>query len=160
MHGLHAGFQVAVGDKGLISTWDGQAWHTVQAPTEQDLFSVHCISDSEVYIGGREGAWRWNPSAGPQAWQAIAIDDDVGSCMDLALHDGQLYMASASGSIRQLAGEAFVQVPGAGEVFGAVLRSTNCGLIVLNGASLGGGECWMSRFDGQTWSSWPVALEI
>ena len=40
------------------------------------------------------------------------------------------------------------------------MRSTNCGLIVLNGASLGGGESWISRFDGQTWTSWQVALAI
>src|SRR5690606_7395402 len=51
-------FLVAVGERGLVSRWDGAKWHTWPPVSNALLSSVHVVSPDEMYACG-QGAQIW-----------------------------------------------------------------------------------------------------
>lgn len=52
IHGTAPDFLVAVGDRGLVSRWDGSQWHDFPPVSNALMTSVHVVSPDEMYACG------------------------------------------------------------------------------------------------------------
>jgi len=61
MHGLAPDLLLAVGERGLVSRWDGSQWHTYPPVSNALLSSVYVVSPDEMYACGK-GKEIWDGS--------------------------------------------------------------------------------------------------
>jgi len=161
MHGLGSKFAVAVGNEGLVAVMRDGKWSSVACPSNTKLQAVWCKSEREVYIGGWDGsAWRWD---GEGRWEPLEIDFDGDITKfrfsDFGEFQGKLYAANSKNGVSWLDGNVFRLIPKVSSEFVTRIRITNCGLIGL-GALLGAPGTWLTRFDGQKWTSEQVQIPM
>lgn len=131
----------AVGQKGAVLHYDGTHWSTLASPASRSLSRVLCRSADEVYVCGNDGLLLVGNRDG---WRSI----DTGRTMhfwDMALYDGQLYIAHLHGLIRY-DGQNFVDID-----TGIVPAPTGHRLDARDGLLYSFGIDDLLRFDGKRW---------
>ncbi len=79
----------AVGGKGDIWKFDGDAWCQCHFPTNDHLYTVCCAQDGNVYIGARNGLWKGKN----HHWEQICTFEQPGEMNTLRWFDNKLWLA-------------------------------------------------------------------
>ncbi|MEL4169242.1 WD40/YVTN/BNR-like repeat-containing protein [Pseudomonas sp. ZS001] len=96
LDGLSSDDIYAVGEKGLIMHYDGARWSTLDSATNRPLSRVLCKSAEEVYACGNDGVLL---VGNRNQWQVLDTERTM-NFWDMALYDGQLYIAHVHGLVR------------------------------------------------------------
>ncbi|RSZ58071.1 hypothetical protein HF313_23080 [Massilia atriviolacea] len=152
IHGLQSDFAVAVGMVGKVMRFDGSNWREVDSvPTNKMLVAVHCISNKEIYIGGRSGSlFRWD---GGDRWTKIKVIGDDHSIVEESIYTitqylGDIYVGLGYYGLYRIAGNE------ARKVKGVYSSKAN----VVEGKLLVTGDDSFAEFDGTTWRTISVRL--
>lgn len=94
VHGSSTRHVVAVGDDGGVFRYDGRKWHEPDPPTDVNLLSVVCISETEAFIGGTDGKLFRTDSLDFEPLRSPDV-----SFYDLAWHQGKVYAAAGEDGI-------------------------------------------------------------
>lgn len=96
IHGSAPNNIYAVGEKGVILHFNGVSWKPLDSPTNRPLSRVFCVSEDEVYLCGNDGAiFKGNKNQ----WQFIGDPDFQKNFWDMALFEGNLYLAYPGGLV-------------------------------------------------------------
>lgn len=91
---------VAVGDGGLVLTWDGRAWGRLDAPTDRDLYGVAGDSPEDFWAVGAGGT-ALRREGGAWADRSVADGEDLYGVSDSGVAVGSM------GGIRRFEGGAW-----------------------------------------------------
>lgn len=98
--GNNAELFYAVGWQGEIWARVGDAWQMQDSPTNANLNAVAVAADGTAYCVGDDGAM---VRGQPGAWDPVATDLES-NLMDVCIHEGQVFVCSASEVLRLVAG--------------------------------------------------------
>ena len=132
----------AVGGHGDIWHFDGSAWRQMGFPTNEQLATVTCAGDGNVYITSEGGSlWVGQKST----WRLLQEQRSSVLCNDAVWFNGQLWMGSDY-ALRVWDGKAIVPPTHEGRT---ILAS---GHVDAYDGLLAVADLWnVSTFDGQTW---------
>lgn len=132
-----------VGEKGHLLHYDGSRWTTLDSPTNRPLSCVLCKSETEVYACGNEGLLL----VGSRDKWAVIDTERTMNFWDMALYDGQLYLAHVHGLVRY-DGQNFVDIDtGITPTPGAHKLHARDGVLYSFGVDD------IVKFDGKQWQS-------
>jgi hypothetical protein len=97
MDGTGANNIYAVGWEGEIYRYDGKLWHSIDSPTNVQLFEVHCVNEELVYACGQKGIVV--RGAGSR-WQVLQNEDFVEDLWGVVSFQGHVYVAGFGGVAR------------------------------------------------------------
>jgi hypothetical protein len=132
----------AVGGHGDIWHFNGSAWRQMGFPTNEQLATVTCAGDGNVYITSEGGSlWVGQKST----WRLLQRQASSVLCNDAVWFDGQLWMGSDY-ALRVWDGKAIVPPTHEGRT---ILAS---GHVDAYDGLLAVADLWnVSTFDGKTW---------
>ena len=132
----------AVGGHGDIWHFNGSAWRQMGFPTNEQLATVTCAGDGNVYITSEGGSlWVGQKST----WRLLQKQSSSVLCNDAVWFNGQLWMGSDY-ALRVWDGKAIVPPTHEGKI---ILAS---GHVDAYDGLLAVADLWnVSTFDGQTW---------
>jgi hypothetical protein len=132
----------AVGGHGDVWHFDGSAWRQMGFPTNEQLATVTCAGDGNVYITGEGGSlWVGQKST----WRLLEQRGSSVLCNDAVWFNGQLWMASDY-QLRVWNGKAVVPPEHDGKpILASGHMDAYDGLLAV-------ADLWtVSTFDGQQW---------
>ncbi len=132
----------AVGGQGDVWHFDGTAWRRMGFPTQEQLGTVTCAGDGNVYITGEGGSlWAGRHST----WRLLQEQRSSVLCNDARWFDGRLWMCSDY-ALRVWNGEEIVPPKHEGR---PILAS---GHMDAHDGILAVADLWsVSTFDGKAW---------
>ncbi len=144
IHGSSSKHIVAVGDEGLVYIFDGQTWTQLECPTNTNLLSVLCCSDSLVYVSGANGVFfRLNNGA------FEAIEAPPAPITSLGLFNNSVYAATGKSGLHVLLDDNTTEQ--LKEFIVYRLRTVNERLFAV-------GNKLVAQFDGEGW--WGGELDL
>jgi hypothetical protein len=132
----------AVGGHGDVWHFDGSAWRQMGFPTNEQLATVTCAGDGNVYITGEGGSlWVGQKST----WRLLEQRGSSVLCNDAVWFNGQLWMASDY-QLRVWDGKAVVPPEHEGKpILASGHMDAYDGILAI-------ADLWtVSTFDGQQW---------
>lgn len=135
----------AVGDDGIVWSWNGSKWNEIEAPFENSLYCVHVASRSEVYVGGASSGVhcydgdRWTRLTCSAKFSKLDV-------LSLVRFDGSLFAATGPGGVWKYDSRGFAKVK----------DWPMHALTVANDALFGVGDSLIARFHGKTWEGWDI----
>ena len=151
MHALGCDFAIAVGQAGMVLSFDGRRWSEVESvPTNKPLNGVVCVAPNEIYISGWQGVlYRWDGNA---QWQKIKYVGDLDSSEiyggDLSCYRGTVYKCAGGFGLFKIAGKKAEAI----ETF----YSTRA--MVINDKLIVTGENMWNEYDGNEWIQVEMSL--
>lgn len=108
MHALGPNFAIAVGEAGIVLSFDGKRWKKIDSvPTKKFLNGVLCVAADEIYISGWQGVlYKWD---GNDQWHKIKYTGDVpgreiyGGC--LAYYRATIYLCGGAYGLYRINGK-------------------------------------------------------
>lgn len=147
----------AVGQSGVILSYNGSTWTAVASPTSNTLFGVYVVSASEAWAVGASGdILKWNgstwglfDSSVSQQLNAVAMLDTNGDGLaDFGVAVGN------SGRIMTYNGTAWASTTSSGNNLFAV------GILDANDVWAAGASGRLTHWDGSIWTTSSVAQQV
>jgi hypothetical protein len=132
-----------VGERGMISRYDGLGWTTFQPFTTEFLMAVHCVSRDDVYVCGRNGAFfygRWDK------WEDFSLRRKPPHFWSLEVYRSVVYVASSNG-LYALEGDKLFPVE-----TGLLPKPDAYRLHATDGVLWSFGNHHICFFDGENWT--------
>jgi len=147
-----------VGTENRVFRFDGarfEPFGTKEGLPSSVIHALHLQSDGTLWAGTLKGLARWDGTRFEAVEpEAGLLEEDVVGMTDGP--NGELWVSTSQGPFRRVQGGRFLPVPGWLGRQVSALASAHGGLPVW-AASWSGSQATLLRWDGRSWTSYPVA---